>query len=207
MSKCETCGIETKNKHFCSRKCVGLSSSKKNNELHPNKKPKRERVSMKCSWDECDNIIERVKDDTDKLRFCSNGCHIKWQNKHQRLCELGGNIRKKLGSTNRSKNEIAFADLCKDYFKNVRTNETIFNGFDADVIIDDLKVAVLWNGIWHYQKVTKTHSLLQVQNRDKIKIDEIKKMGYEPYIVRDMGKYNLKFVENEFERFLKEYNC
>ena len=208
MKKCEICDSETENKQFCSRRCAGLSRSKNNNELYPNKKPKRERILIKCAWDDCDNIIERVKDDTDKLRFCSNLCHIKWQNKHQRLCELGGNITKKLGVRDRrSKNEIAFANLCKDYFKNVKTNENIFNGWDADIIIDDLKIAVLWNGIWHYKKVTKTHSLKQVQSRDKIKMVEIEKYGYVAYVIKDMGRFNPNFVKEEFEKFIKKYNC
>ena len=51
----------------------------------------------------------------------------------------------------------------------------MFNGWDADIVIEDIKTAVLWNGIWHYKKITKKHSVAQVQNRDKIKIDEIKK--------------------------------
>jgi hypothetical protein len=30
----------------------------------------------------------------------------------------------------------------------------------------------------------------------------IKKYGYIPYIIKDMGKYNKKFVEQEFEIFI-----
>jgi hypothetical protein len=62
----------------------------------------------------------------------------------------------------------------------------------------------MWNGKWHYEKITKNHSLKQVRNRDFIKIKEIKKMGYEPYIIKDMGSYNPEFVEKEFEK-LKKY--
>ena len=76
-----------------------------------------------------------------------------------------------------------------------------FGGVDDHIIIEDIKCAVLWNGKWHYEKITKSHSLEQVQNRDKIKIDEIKKAGYVPYIVRDMGSQDEKFVENEFRIF------
>jgi hypothetical protein len=59
----------------------------------------------------------------------------------------------------------------------------------------------MWNGVWHYKKITEKHSVEQVQNRDRIKIKEIKKCGYEPYIIKDMGKYNPQFVEEEFEKF------
>lgn len=202
---CKICNKETNNKYFCSRNCAGLNMSTNNNKLYPNKKIKRERISIKCNWDDCDNKIEIIENK--KLRFCSNTCHIKWENKYNRLCEKGGNITKKLGFSNsRSKNEIYFSELCKKEFKNVKTNEKLFNGWDADVIIEDLKIAILWNGIWHYEKVTKTHSLKQVQTRDKIKIEEIKKMNYIPYVIKDMGRYNIIFVENEFQKFKKKFN-
>lgn len=46
-------------------------------------------------------------------------------------------------------------------------------------------------------------SLKQIQNRDKIKVSEIKLAGYTPYIIKDLGKYNKKFVEEQFNLFLK----
>ena len=71
----------------------------------------------------------------------------------------------------RSKNEILFYELCLELYKNVTSNEVIFNGWDADVILKNEKIAVLWNGIWHYKKITKKHSVEQVKNRDRIKIN------------------------------------
>ena len=100
-----------------------------------------------------------------------------------------------------SKNEIMFANLCKSHYNNVVTNERFFNGWDADVILQDEKVAVLWNGNWHRKKITKKHSVEQVKNRDKIKLDEINRMSYTPYIIEDNGKENSLFVESEFNKF------
>lgn len=68
--------------------------------------------------------------------------------------------------------------------------------------LPDLKIAVLWNGIWHYKKVAKNHSVKQVQSRDGLKLKEIEKAGYASYIVKDMGKHDVKFVEEEFRKFL-----
>lgn len=106
------------------------------------------------------------------------------------------------GDTRRSKNEKYFCELCERHFQNVKHNEPVFNGWDADIIIEDIKVAVLWNGKWHYEKITESHSLSQVQNRDKIKIREIISCGYKPYIIKDMGRYNPRFVEEEFKKFI-----
>lgn len=62
---------------------------------------------------------------------------------------------------------------------------------------------LLWNGKWHYEKITEKHSVKQVQNRDKIKVDEIEKYGYIPYIIKDMGKFSENKVNKEFNKFLK----
>lgn len=43
----------------------------------------------------------------------------------------------------------------------------------------------------------------QVQNRDLIKLKEIRKNGYTPYIIEDYGKYNETKVHNEFIKLLK----
>jgi len=103
----------------------------------------------------------------------------------------------------RSKNEIYFSELCEQYFgkDRVTTNEKFFDGWDADVIVHSIKTAILWNGCWHYKQITKKHCLKQVQTRDLIKNKIIEKYGYRPYTVKDMGKFNKNFVEQEFELF------
>ncbi len=108
----------------------------------------------------------------------------------------------RLQGVSRSKNEILFASMCLARFSNVQTNVPIFNEWDADVIIHDLKIAILWNGPWHRKKIKSKHSVLQVQNRDRIKMKEIQKAGYRPYVIDDPGKANPVFVEREFSRFV-----
>lgn len=103
----------------------------------------------------------------------------------------------------RSKNEMLFCEYCEKHFNEVKHNESIFNGWDADVIIEDNKYAVLWNGRWHYDELSKTTSLKQIQNRDKIKLKEIIKCGYKPYVIKDMGSYNPIFVKEQFDKFLE----
>jgi len=114
--------------------------------------------------------------------------------------QIGGKISATKQSK-RSKNEVYFSELCENYFK-ITTNEPYFDGWDADVIIHDKKLAILWNGAWHYKQISKTQSLKQVQARDKVKTAIIEKYGYTPYVIKDMGKHNKAFVEQEFEIFL-----
>lgn len=86
----------------------------------------------------------------------------------------------------RSKDEIALFELCSNHFTNVEHNKPIFNGWDADIIIHDTKTAILWNGPWHYKQMPLiNHSLSQVQNRDKIKIQEMQNLGWNVLVFED----------------------
>ena len=119
-----------------------------------------------------------------------------------RMVENGKRAAASQKENRRSKNEKLFCEMCESYFEQVKHNESIFNGWDADVIIEDIKIAVLWNGKWHYESIGG-HSVEQVQNRDKIKQHEIEKCGYRIYVIKDMGKFDPTFVKNEFERFIR----
>lgn len=154
-------------------------------------------------------------EESNKIYTC-NDCNKIIESKNAKYCDVcriehqkqGGRVggRKSAQSqseTRRSKNEIYFYELCDKHFNNVRSNEQIFNGWDADVIIDDIKIAILWNGKWHYEKITEKHSVKQVQNRDRIKIKEIENYGYVPYVIKDMGRHNKEFVNEQFNIFLK----
>jgi hypothetical protein len=98
-----------------------------------------------------------------------------------------------------------FAMLCAKQFETL-TNVPMFEGWDADVIIPSLSVAVLWNGPWHYKQISKISSLVQIQTRDKLKLSAIMRSGYTPYIIKDMGKHNPDFVKSEFEKFIAEWS-
>lgn len=115
--------------------------------------------------------------------------------------QIEGGLKSSAIQNLRSKNEIEFFNLCKKEFINVTNNDRIFNGWDADIILHDFKIAILWNGIWHYEQIHSKHSLSQVQARDKIKINEIKNKGFIYYIIKDIGRQNSKFVNQQFEIF------
>lgn len=144
-------------------------------------------------------------------KYCSRACHGKFRynkrnpnyEKNMKASSLAGRAAaRKQRRTRRSKNEILFYEMCKKKFPDSLPNEPMFNGWDADVVIPSLKIAVMWNGAWHYRKITEAHSVKQVQNRDRIKVGEIKKMGWKPYVIRDDGSYDPKFVLKEWRKFL-----
>lgn len=98
----------------------------------------------------------------------------------------------------RSYNEIMFSEIMKTKY-NIICNEPMFNGWDADVILPEYKIAILWNGNWHYKNIC--NQLHMVENRDRIKYNEIIKCGYMPYIIVDLGKKSLLKCEKEFKKF------
>jgi hypothetical protein len=188
---------------FCSSSCSGTHSCKNGKIIIPSIKK-----MMNCLMCNIECIRKRTKQ-----KLCSNICRDNYQrrdeNKEKLKCygEKGGKISAH-SQQRRSKNEIYFAELCETHFgkENVITNEPIFDGWDADVIIPSKKIAILWNGQWHYKQIMKSQSLLQVQTRDRIKVAIIKKYGYTPYIIKDMGKYKPEFVKEQFENFMMNMN-
>ncbi len=121
----------------------------------------------------------------------------------EKLSEAGKKGCNNSFNLKRSKAEIYFYELCRKYFDNVLSNERMFNGWDADIILPDYKIAILYNGKWHYEEISKHVSLIQIQNRDKIKESEIRKCGYIPYIIKDLNKFNKLFVEEQFNLFME----
>ena len=196
-----------KEKYYCDNKCANSrnhseeTKEKISKSLYKKNKSEFKKIEITCK--NCGKNLE-VKFWKRHQLFCSRHCVMIWRNLNENIAQKGGLASVVSQSKNkRSKNEIYFAELCKQNFNKVLTNEPMFNGWDADVIIEDVKIAVLWNGKWHYKKIKKEHSVEQVQNRDKIKIKEIEERGYKVYVIKDMGKYKKEFVEEEFNKFLE----
>lgn len=180
-----------------------ISEEDRERRLAPKKRVKQPDVINICP--SCKNTFS-VPYKQRKQECCSKTCSMNKRYSSQEnleKCREWG-LKSAVSQNKRSKNEIYFGELCKQNFNLVKFNEPIFNGWDADVIIEDFKLAVLWNGKWHYKKITNKHSVRQVQNRDKIKMKEIVKRGYDYLVIKDMGKWNKKFVEEQFQVLLSK---
>lgn len=134
-----------------------------------------------------------------KLKTCGNPACLK-----ERLSKAGRERKNK----RRSKGEIYLSELISQQFSETLLNKNIFGAWDADIIINDRKVAILYNGPFHYVKIGNKFdaSLPATKNRDFLKIREIIKSGYIPYIVSDLGKFNREFVNREFIKIIKFIN-
>ena len=212
---CKKCGKEfeveereklfpVKKNYYCSRGCA-------NSRDHSDETKQKIRKSLVKDYTE---FIKKYKclncgkefEDWKERKFCSVQCSNNWSNKNDIEKAIKGGRKSVLSQNKRSQNEIYFGSLCSETFKNVKFNEPMFNGWDADVILEDYKLAILWDGNWHHKQIGLKHSLSQVQNRDKIKLKEIIKFGFTPYIIKDFGKYNKEFVRSEFEKLKKYIN-
>lgn len=151
----------------------------------------------------CENPFDSIKR---PKKICSEECN----NKHRKKISFKAGRNSAAKRVKRSKNEIALYDLLNEYLPNeLLHNKPIFNGWDADIIIPDLKIAIQWNGPWHYRKITEKHSVKQVQNRDSIKQKEILKAGYKLIIVKDCDNKmtTVKSCEIIKELLYSEFSC
>lgn len=192
MKVCPKCkDHHNKNGKFCSRTCansrgprsedfkqkvraklIGRISPLKGRELVS-------RIEKSCYY--CDTPIQllpwQLTDGANYIcqsKYCRNKQHIDAGKKSA--------LSRKL----RSKDEISLCQLCESFFQNVSHNKPIANGWDADILLEDHQIAILWNGPWHYKEMSfEKHSLKQVQNRDKIKIKEFENIGWTVLVYED----------------------
>jgi hypothetical protein len=198
MCICENCGNKSLEKwstgRFCSMKCRSSFATKGQREDINKKIGDSRRLSANpdvvLSCKSCEKEFS-VKYNKRSRLYCSKQCAGRYSG-----------LKSANSQQIRSRNEIAFFEKCKDLYSDSIANAAIFNGWDADVVIPSMKIAIMWNGKWHYEKICASQSLLQIQTRDSLKIKEIERAGYYPYVIKDMGSYDLKFVQNEFDKFV-----
>jgi len=192
---------------FCSSHTIQTKEYMMNNGLE---KQYEKQHNKKLKSKICEFCKDEFQPKQSCIKFCSINCihsHQKTNTEYKEQAKLNGQKGGKQSAHSqqrRSKNEVMFAELCEDHFgkDDVLCNEPIFDGWDADVIILGKKIAVMWNGKWHYHQIMHSQSLVQVQTRDRIKTSIIIKYGYTPYVIKDLGKHNPKFVLQEFQCFL-----
>ena len=177
-AKCLQCDKDIfKPNKFCGHSCCAIYNNNiRSIRLKIENKPKKKKSKYpksfcRISWCKvCGRLIpNEIK------KSCSSVC------KSILFSNAGKNSAQ--SQNKRSNQEIQLFDLCKLYFNSVRHNEQLVDGWDADIIIDDCKIAILWNGPWHYQQMPlNNHSLSQVQNRDRIKIEKLTNAGWKVLI-------------------------
>ena len=198
-SNCQVCNFSLRagQKKFCSHSCSATITNKNRKRMtndtksrissslkHYNKNTlKRQQKENKSYISFCKICSKCIPNPTSyQLKCCSVECkHIAQSNSGKKGGKKSASIQIK-----RSKDEIKLYNLCATYFKNIQHNIQIIEGWDADIIIPIHKIAILWNGPWHYKQLPlKNHSLSQVQNRDRIKLKLLKEQGWNVLVFED----------------------
>lgn len=187
-NKCKNCNktlrYQSKRNNFCSISC---SNSHRIVKEETKEKIRKSRILSS----------EKKPQIYDSCVVCSKHCIVKKRKYH--VCDnkdckdyvrkISGSVggRKSSASQNRrSRDEVKLYNLLKNHYSSITCNDPIANGWDADILLHDHKIAILWNGPWHYKEMGfRNHSLKQVVNRDCIKIEEFEKIGWSVLIFED----------------------
>lgn len=132
-------------------------------------------------------------------KTCSPECHKK------SLIDAGqkGGKISNTKRVKRSKDEIKLFELVLNIDKNSESNKVLVDGWDTDIFIPSLNLAIMWNGPWHYKEMNLyNHSLEKVQQRDRFKEQLFKDHGFNVLVFED----RFYSPETAFQEILKLVN-
>lgn len=159
----------------CSRRCaqIRVESKKWGNKrqrqltlltVHAQRKPKPPRLCAVC------------KTPTHNSKFCSGTCRNALNNQ-----KLNGNT---------SISEKRLAQLLSDRFpllEVVRNDRHMLSGLELDFYFPSLRIAIEWNGPYHYRPIRGDAVLAKIQTKDSNKKALCEKLGIELIVVKDLA--------------------
>lgn len=69
-------------------------------------------------------------------------------------------------------------------------NRTILNGLELDVYIPEIKLAIEWNGVFHYEPIHGKGHLERITQKDGRKIELCKELGIELIVICDRTSHD-----------------
>ena len=177
---CKKCGkllVLTKNqyyKRYCSLKCSRNMKDKyclRCGKLLTFTKRQRQRnyCSHECAFVKGKNGVKRSPEETERLR---------------KIASIGGIKRAKM-QVKSSKGEILLAELLvKKGYEVERNVWDIVKGYEIDIFLPDLKVAISYDGDVHRLPIYGQKRLNQVINRDKYRSRKLKEMGMQQFVFK-----------------------
>lgn len=138
-----------KRKHeFCSKECSKLF--------------KTTAITKPCGW--CNSPTTRVRAEFESsksgLIFCSKSCACSYNNTRKR-------------KSRRSKCEDLLFTLLEEKYPNfeiIPNDKELLDGYEVDISIPELKLAIEWNGIVHFKPIYGKQKLQKIQSRDAEKL-------------------------------------
>lgn len=162
---------------FCSSSCSATFYNKARKKPIQNKPvllPKVAKSPVACL--KCGNL-------TLNRKYCSGSCRNQANNK--------------LIKGHRSKAEYMLSTAISKHFPSLKfetNNRTILNGLELDFYFPSLKLAIEWNGIFHYAPIRGDSALAKIQSKDAQKIHLCKEAHIDLIIICDRTSH-LSFIQ------------
>lgn len=102
----------------------------------------------------------------------------------------------------RSKSEIMLYDLLCNEFPNLEilpSNKTMLKGYEADIAIPSINLAIEWNGIVHFKPIYGQTKLDNIQQRDAEKQQIATELGVNLIVIPDLVSSE-KYVKEAFQK-------
>jgi len=120
------------------------------------------KTTVKIICSNCQKEVYRLSSQIKKTKhsFCNKSCAATYNNKLKR-------------KSRRSKIEIKFYNLLVKEFPNLNilaNDKTMLDGYEVDVAIPSLNLAIEWNGIVHFKPIYSQTKLDKIQTRDAEKL-------------------------------------
>lgn len=134
----------------------------------------------------CKNCIPQIREVSDETRL--------------KLSMAGRRSAQVQKERRRSKIESMFFDKIKKIFPDAEPNKVVKDGWDTDIYLPGINLAIFWNGPCHYLPIYGEASLNQTMNRDKIKTNLFMKLGISIYVIKDLPDLYPKGVGRDTEK-------
>jgi very-short-patch-repair endonuclease len=171
--------------HFCNRLCKGEYYHKTNT------------ITKPCTW--CGKIVTRglgeLKKNLSRDIFCDSSCSASYHNTKRR-------------KSRRSKSEKLLFDLLVAEFTDMKilaNDKEMLNGYEVDIALPEIKLAIEWNGIVHFKPIYGQTKLDNIQQRDVEKQKIAQKKGINLIVVPDLVSKD-HYVREAFQKIKKIIN-
>ncbi len=134
-----------------------------------------------------------------RSKYCSRACTPQRNKRPEAYAAMGRAGAAAQGR--RSRGEILFYDLCADRGWRLTHNDPAFDGYDADILIHDHKVAIHYDGPCHRRVIFTGQSLPQIQTRDRRKRAIISRHGWRNFTI-EAEQTSAKFLRSELQRLV-----
>lgn len=69
-------------------------------------------------------------------------------------------------------------------------DRTVLNGLELDIYIPEIRLAIEWNGVFHYEPIHGIGHLDKIMKKDNIKIEKCREIGVELIIICDRTSHD-----------------